>query len=62
MAELVREFDAGLVVSMRHPESLGELLAQADVERHRRGALALRDHMRSSNQAVLQHLQRCITA
>jgi hypothetical protein len=56
-ADLVREFDAGIVVSSETPEQVTALICNADPERHRKGASALQAWMFENNQKTLARLR-----
>ena len=55
--DLVREFDAGIIVSSETPEEVAALIRTADPERHRRGASALQAWMYERNQQTLAQLK-----
>ena len=61
MAELVRSFEAGIVHSMRSPVNLLDRIRDANPIEHRRGALALSEHLLLHNEEVLQRLRRWAT-
>lgn len=56
-ADLVREFDAGIVVSSETPEEVAALIRNADPARHRKGASALQAWMYEGNQQTLARLK-----
>jgi len=60
IAELVREFGAGIVASDESPEELARIIRSSDPGRLRQGARALADHLRAGNRRTLEALGRLL--
>lgn len=60
IADLVREFDAGIVIENATAERVMAAVAASDNRRHREGARRLAMHMQSHNCAVLDRLRALV--
>ena len=57
IVEMIDQFDAGIVVKKITPANLPELIVkQVNRDRHRRGAIALREHLLKINETTIRNL------